>query len=510
MQFNTSFILFPSLASLLSGIVLVFLWNKPGIQKRLSLALAAIQLMLAVYLFTVSTSGKVFALQIGSWQAPFGISFVLDAFSALMVLIAAILLFFTVLYSFTSIDKQRSRYGFQPLLHFLLMGIYGAFLTGDIFNLYVWFEVMLISSFVLLILGGKKPQLEGAVKYVAMSLLSSALFLAAIGFLYGIMGTLNMADIARTVRENPVNPYFMKIIGTMLFFGFGIKAAIFPMYFWLPASYHTPPVVVSSIFAGLLTKVGIYSMIRVFSLFFPVRDPWIFTVMIVSAGLTMLLGVLGPVARMEIRKILSFHIISQIGYILLGLAVFSVNSVAGAIYYLVHNILAKTNLFFIAGIIQRIKGSLELEKIGGLYRKFPFLSLLFVISAFALAGVPPLSGFWAKFAVLKSSFGDGFYWVSGVALFVSLLTLYSMTKIWSYAFWKDQPKSDKALDKISDPAILQSDKNRFSLMVPVVIFALLILFISFFPQSLLSHSEMAAEQLKNPVLYIKAVLGGAQ
>jgi multicomponent Na+:H+ antiporter subunit D len=236
-----------------------------------------------------------------------------------------------VVYSFASIDVQRESFGYYPLLHILLMGVCGAFLTGDIFNLYVWFEVMLIASFVLLALGGERAQLEGAIKYVTLNLISSAFFLTAVGILYGMIGTLNMADLARQL-STVAQPGLVMTLAMLFFVAFGIKAALFPLFFWLPASYHTPPVIVSALFAGLLTKVGVYALVRVFTLLFIRDSSYIPTLILVVAGLTMVTGVLGAVAQNEIRRLLSFHIVSQIGYLLMGLGLFTPLVLAGTVF----------------------------------------------------------------------------------------------------------------------------------------------------------------------------------
>jgi multicomponent Na+:H+ antiporter subunit D len=368
-------------------------------------------------------------------RAPFGITLVADLLSAIMVVLAGLMGLAVAVYSLASIDQQREAFGYYPLLHILLMGVCGAFLTGDIFNLYVWFEVMLIASFVLLALGSERPQIEGAIKYVTLNLMSSAIFLAAVGILYGVVGTLNMADLA--VKLPTVTPPGLVTTLAMLFLvAFGVKAAVFPLFFWLPASYHTPPVAVSAIFAGLLTKVGVYAMIRVFTLLFVQNVGYTHTLILVMAGLTMLTGVLGAVAQNEFRRILSFHIVSQIGYMIMGLGLCTRLALAGSVFYIVHHIIMKTNLFLVSGVAYRLRGTFELKDLGGLYQAHPLLALLFLIPALSLAGMPPLSGFFAKLVLLQAGLEMGQYVIVAVALAVGLLTLVSMTKIWAEAFWK--------------------------------------------------------------------------
>jgi multicomponent Na+:H+ antiporter subunit D len=298
--------------------------------------------------------------------------------------VASVTGFAVAVYALADVDEARRRAGFTPLLLVLLMGVCTSFLTGDIFNLYVCFEVMLIASFVLLALGGERPQMEGALKYVTLNLVSSAIFLAAVGVLYGLTGTLNMAHLARLV---PVvaesHPELITAVAGLFLASFGIKAGIFPLYFWLPASYHTPPVAVSAVFAGLLTKVGVYALIRVFTLIFAGVTS-LTNLILILAGLTMLTGVLGAVSQYHIRRILSFHIISQIGYMVMGLGLLAAPDpevrrigLLAAVFYIVHHIIVKTNLFLIGGIVRRLRG-----------RTLPAVAL----AGGALSGSGPQSG----------------------------------------------------------------------------------------------------------------------
>ncbi len=439
--------------------------------------------------------------QIGNWPAPYGITLVADLFSAIMLVLAGMMGLAVTVYSLASMDTARERFGYYPLLHILLMGVCGAFLTGDIFNLYVWFEVMLVSSFVLIALGGERAQLEGAVKYVTLNLISSALFLAAVGSLYGVVGTLNMADLSVQLRQ-VTQTGLMTTLSMLFLVAFGIKAAVFPLFFWLPASYHTPPVAISAIFAGLLTKVGVYALIRVFTLIFVQDVAFTHTLILIIAGLTMVTGVLGAVAQNSFRRILSFHIVSQIGYMIMGLGLFTPLALAGSIFYIMHHIIVKTNLFLISGVTNRLGGSDYLKKLGGFYAAYPGLAVLFLIPALSLAGIPPLSGFWAKLTLIQAGLLTQQYVIVAIALGVSLLTLFSMTKIWGEVFWKPVPDVN-----------LPSAKSGFAgkpglAFGPIVVLALLTMAIGLSVQPIFTLAAAAAEQLLNPALYIQAVLGG--
>ncbi len=497
-------IVLPIIVPLSFAVVMLFALKSVNVHRYLNLLASLTSLIFSVLLIISVNDNGIISLQVGSWKAPFGITLVADLLSAIMVLITAVIGFTTALYSLGTMDEKREKFFYYPLLQILLMGINGAFLTGDIFNLYVWFEVMLISSFVLLVLGGKREQLEGAIKYVTLNLLSSAIFLAAVGILYGLVGTLNMADVARKLPLLQKSE-IVTVVAFLFMIAFGIKAALFPLFFWLPASYHTPPAAVSAIFAGLLTKVGVYALIRVFTLIFIHDVNYTHTALLVLAGLTMLSGVLGAASQNNFRKILSFHIISQIGYMIMGLALFSPLAIAGAIFYIIHHIIVKTNLFFVSGVIEKLKGSYELSKVGGVYKYYPLIGLLFFIPAFSLAGIPPLSGFWAKFVVIKAGLDLNQFVIVAVALFVGLLTLYSMTKIWNEVFWKDDPKGIEniVVESFSKTTIL----NKCMMFAPIVVLALITIIIGLFSEPFFEFANTAAAQLMNPSVYINKVLG---
>ena len=490
----------------LASAALGFVVRRPRAHAAVSIAGAVVLLVCALLLTGRILEGGVVATQLGSWPAPFGITIVADLLSALMVLVAAVIGLAVFVYSTASVDSLRKAHGFYPLLHVLLMGVQGSFLAGDLFNLYVWFEVMLIASFVLLSLGGERAQLEGTVKYVTLNLVSSSLFLAALGLLYGMMGTLNMADLAVKLRESPT-PGLVTAPAALLLGAFAIKAAAFPVFFWLPPAYHTPPIAVSALFAGLLTKVGVYALLRAFTLVFVQDVAFTHGVILVVAALTMLTGVLGAASQMEFRRILAFHIISQIGYMLMGLGLFTTVGLAGTIFYVVHHIIVKTNLFLVAGMAARVSGTYELKALGGLYRTRPGLALLFLVPAFALAGMPPLSGFFAKLVLLRSGLDQGQYLVVATAALVSVLTLFSMTKIWAEAFWKERHEPEGAHGSHHPPPEDSEPRQRIPLamLAPSAALALMTVTIGLLAGPAMSVSTRAAEQLVSIDAYVQAV-----
>jgi multicomponent Na+:H+ antiporter subunit D len=493
-------LLLPILIPFLTAVVALLAWQHRPLQRVLNVLGAAGLLGAALGLLDSVAQNGIQVVQLGNWPAPFGITLVADLFSAIMVGLAGLMGLMVAIYSLVSMDPRREAFGYYPLLHILLLGVCGAFLTGDMFNLYVWFEVMLIASFVLLALGGERAQLEGAIKYVTLNLISSALFLAAVGILYGLVGTLNMADVARQLKT--VHPGLVTTLAMLFLVAFGIKAAIFPLFFWLPASYHTPPVAVSAIFAGLLTKVGVYALIRVFTLLFVQDVSYTHNLILIVAGLTMVTGVLGAAAQDEFRRILSFHIVSQIGYMLMGLALFTPLALAGSIFYIIHHIIVKTNLFLISGVVYRLSGTYDLKKLGGLYQSSPGIAMLFLVPALSLAGIPPLSGFWAKFTLVRAGLEVEQYAIVATALGVGLLTLFSMTKIWAEAFWKEKPAA-------GDEDAARTNQTGLPLLLPIIILATVTVSIGLITEPVFRLASQAAEQLLNPADYIRAVLGGS-
>ncbi len=474
-------------------------------QQTVSLLGSVLHFGACLWLFFHVCQIGVAALQVADWPAPFGITLVADHLSAILVAVTGTLSLAAMAYARAEISTDLLSAGFHPLMHILIGGVCGAFLTGDLFNLYVWFEVMLMASFGLLVMGQEKAQLDGGVKYVMINLFSTLLFISGLGLLYGMTGTLNMADLHMAVRNVP-DKALLTAVAAIFMAAFGIKAGIFPLFFWLPVSYHTPPVAVSAILAGLLTKVGVYALIRMFTLVFTLNVAYTHGLLLVAAVLTMVTGVLGAAAFNEFRRILSFHIISQVGYMVLGLALLTPLALTGAVFYLLHHMIVKANLFMISGASRGAAGSFELSNLGGLYRNRGFLSFLFFVPAFSLAGFPPLSGFWAKMMLIKASLAGGFYFVAAAAAMVGLLTVYSMSKIWGEAFWKPAPE-DAELRFSGRMAQEQDISREIWMLVPIAILALVTIVIGLIPAPFVKIAGEAAHELLHPQIYVKAVLG---
>lgn len=484
----------------------MFFWKRIDWQRIISIVGSAVVLAVSLFVFYFIWNHGTQTVQAGNWQPPFGITFAADTLSATLVVLTSISGLAVSCYSSGSVIPDRLRFGYFPIFHFLLLGLTGAFLTGDIFNLYVWFEIIIISSFVLITIGGEKAQLEGAVKYFTLNILASTIFLTAIAVLYGLTGSLNMADLAIKVAEVQ-NRGLVEVAAILFLIGFGIKAGAFPLYFWLPASYHTPPSAVSAIFGGLLTKVGVYALIRVFSLIF-VKDVFLDDILLIIAILTLFSGGLGALVQNNIRKLFSYLIICHIGYMIAGLGMFSKVAVAGAIFYLIHDIVVKTNLFMVSGIIYKIKGHNSLRMLGGLYSQYPKLSLLIFIPLFSLVGIPPLSGFWPKISLLGAAFENNSYWTIAAIIFASFITLVIIARLWAEVFWKnpaelpEKPKFEYFRDI--------SKLRKVQFVAPIVFLSLVSLYIGFGAESIQQLSTRIASELTNPQPYIDAVMNKTQ
>lgn len=489
----------PLIIPLATAVLGLLAWNRRSLQRWLGIgSTALLSLAASIILAQVQQQGIITA-QAGNWPAPFGITLVADTVSALLILATGLTGLCITIYSLADADSHQESLGYHPLLQVLLLGVCGSFLTGDLFNLYVWFEVMLIASFVLLALGGQREQLEGAIKYVALNLIASALLLAGIGLLYGVTGTLNMAHLSLKLQGMP-HTGTIPVIAALLFCAFSIKAAVFPFYFWLPASYHTPPVAVITIFSALLSKVGVYVLIRVFTLIFPQEAVAGQPLILAAAGLTMLFGALGALSQPEVRRLLAFCVISQIGYLLMGLGLNSQMALAGSLFFMLHIMAAKSALFLTTGIIVRMTGSSRLAELGGLYRHHPLLAFLFLIPALSVAGIPPLSGFWGKLALVQAGLQAGQYLIVAAALGVSVLTLWYLVNAWIVLFWKERP------DDAEELRHLQPLRRR-QLFVPTLALAAVSLWLGLVPEPLFRLCNVAAGQLLSPEAYLRAVLG---
>lgn len=498
---SNNVVLAPVLIHLLTALLQLIFWRKTVTHRVLSIVGCSIGLIISFFLFHQVFYGEILTLEAGSWKPPFGIVFVADTFSTSLVLLTSIVGLAVSLFSVVGVGRARMLYGYFPIFHFLIMGLIGAFLTGDIFNLYVWFEVVIISSFVLMTLGGRKAQLEGAVKYMSLNILASTFFLTGVGILYGITGTLNMADLANKIPLIE-NQAIVNMTATFFLIGFGIKSAVFPLYFWLPSSYHTPPSAVAAIFGGLLTKVGLYAMFRVFTLIFN-PDEFLRAVFIGIAIMTILTGVFGSVIKTNIRRLFSYLIICHIGFIVGGLGLYTHIAFMGAIFYLFHDIITKTNLFLISGLIRQLRGTMDMARLGGLYDEYPKISLMIAIVLFSLVGIPPLSGFWPKIYLIRASLIDENWWLIGGIIIGSFVTLFVVAKLWSEVFWKSASGDQIIVDSFKAMPI----KRQIFFTAPILLLTIATLFIGFNAEFIIAVADKIANEMINTNPYVDAVLG---
>ena len=486
----------PILVPLMTAAIMLLAPSRPMLQRRLAVAGSIALLGSGVALFSRVEGNGIQVLQLGGWPAPFGITLVADLLSALLVLAVGVVAVAVSGAAFAGVDPRREAFGYHSLVQILLMGVSGAFLTGDLFNLYVFFEVMLVASFVLMGLHRNRAQLEGAFKYVTMNLIASSIFLTALGLLYGMAGTLNMADLSRvwpSIRATGMDT----VLAVLFVIAFSIKAGLFPLFFWLPASYHTPPAIVGAVFAGLLTKVGVYALIRIYTLLFQDGPAFLITLLMAMSAATMVIGLVAAQAERDFRRILSFNLVGHIGYTTASLSVLTPGALAGAIFYVLHHIVVITNLFLVSGVLLRLRRTTGLSGLGGLYRQQPLFSALAMVPIFSLAGVPPLSGFLGKLAIVEGTFEAGAYWIGGLVLVVGLLTLLSMGSLWAAAFWAPAPHET------------ETTTAGTPLLVVIAALSVVTLGITVGAELLFDVTTRAAEQLLNREDYIRAVLGGA-
>ena len=489
-----NFIILPILIPLLTAIVLIFLNKQVVVQRIISIASMSLTVICAFRLVNMVHKEGIQTLNLSNWEAPFGITLVSDMLSALLVLTTSVIALATIIYSFKSIGAGREQFYFYAVLQFLIVGVNGAFTTGDIFNLFVFFEVMLMSSYVLIVLGGTKIQLRESIKYILVNVISSALFVAAVAMLYSVVGTLNMAHISQRIAEVG-QPGIITTIAILFLIVFGLKGGIFPLFFWLPGSYYAPPAPVMAIFGALLTKVGVYSIMRTFTLFFYHDTGYTHQLLSILAMITIVAGIIGAIAFWDLKKIIIYNIIIAVGVILFGVSVMTPESLTGSVFYLIHDMMIKAALFFLIGIIISITGTSNLRKISGLIKTYPTLAWTFFIATLALAGVPPLSGFVGKLLIVQGGFDSEHYWGTGLILLSSLFVLFSVMKIFINGFW-GTPQGYPGEEKVPFKR----------LMIAPVMLVTIAVFYGVNSEFLLPYFTQAAETLGNPEIYIDAVL----
>jgi multicomponent Na+:H+ antiporter subunit D len=485
----------PVLLPLATAILLFPLRNRRRLERGVSLLSAVGLLLFSSWLMLLAARGEILVLPLGSWSPLVGIVWVVDRLSAVMLVVSGIISLATLVYARGGLRPERETRFFYPLHQLIMAGVCGSLVTGDFFNLFVFFEVMLIASFALMTLGARSRQLHRSFAYVLVSLVGSLLLFVGVGVVYGTAGTVNMAELSRRVASMPLPPTFWAAVALMLV-AFSLKAALVPFFFWLPDSYPEAPLPSAALFAGLLTKVGVYTLFRVVPLISGPNPGPLLSVLVGLSALTMLLGVLGALGRGTVRGILSFHIVSQVGYMVFGLALFTVTGLAAGLFYTVHNILAKSALFLSGGLCERIGESGRLGQVRGLAKTHPWAAVGFFVPAMALAGIPPFSGFWAKLLVIIAGFREGAFVTTTVAIAVGFLTLCSMLKIWNAVFW-GAPSGQLHPERGHD----------WRMVGPPLSLAALTVILGLGAAQFFGYTEAAASQLLARTPYVDAVLG---
>ncbi|MDN5717156.1 MAG: Na+/H+ antiporter subunit D [Janibacter sp.] len=460
----------PVLLPLLGAALTLVARRKPRTQVAISLVVLAASLGVAIALMWGTHQQGPIVLWLGAWTEPLGIALVADRLSALMLLVSSfvilVVLVFAIGQGVADGDEDSPLAIYFPTFLVLSAGVSNAFLAGDLFNLFVSFEMLLFASFVLLTLGGSGARIRAGTTYVIVSMVSSFLFLVAIAGIYAATGTVNMAQLS--LRLPDIDPTVSLSLQLMLLTVFGIKAAVFPMSAWLPDSYPSAPVPVSAVFAGLLTKVGVYAIVRTQFLLFP--DSPLHNLIMIAGLLTMLIGILGAVAQPGIKRMLSFTLVSHIGYMLFGIGLATELGLSSAIFYIAHHITVQTALFLISGLIERVGGSTVIDRLGGLAAASPVLAILFFVPAMNLAGIPPFSGFVGKVGLIQAGVADGgaVAWALVVgSVLTSLLTLYAVAKTWGFAFWR--PRADQETDQTFEIPTLTPNFGRLSDAIGAVV-----------------------------------------
>lgn len=495
-------IILPVVIALVSAAILLMFSKSRGTQAGFAMLSVLAIMACEVDLFISALEIGPQAMTMGNWLPPFGISFTVDVIGAGFSLGASLICLVVIVYFQAEIVAREVRNGFYSLLMLLLAGVTGAFMTGDLFNLYVWFEVMLIASFGLMIIGGRKMQLDAAVKYGFLNFLATTFFLIGLGYLYGLLGTLNMADISLTAPSAETGP--ITAVASLFLLAFGMKAAAFPVNAWLPASYHTPDPAISALFGGLLTKVGAYALLRTMLLLLPASRDVLDPVITGVAVFTLILAPLGALAQTSLRRAIGFIVIGGIGAVFAGLAVPTVRGVAGGTFYAFHSMLTMSAFYLVAGLVERVTQATDTRFMGGVYQVNSPVSIMFIVLVFAAAGLPPFLGFWPKLLIVEAALGQQDWLIASVVLLNSFLTVIAGTRLWAHIFWRagrEGETSETFNDRLRPLTKLES---RASLTAAAAL-VMFVFVLGLWPNLVFDSVNIAARDLTQPQRYISAV-----
>lgn len=491
----SNIIVMPLIIPIITAVVLVFLRKNIVLQRIITLITMIFITGISILLLQLVQTEGILKLEFSGWVSPYGILFVADTFSVLMILSANIVSTLCLIYAFSTIGFKYENMFFYTFILFLIAGVNGSFLTGDIFNLFVCFEVMLLASYVLVALGGRKIQLRESLKYVLINVLASWIFLVALAYLYGTVKTLNMAHIAERVLEGNQDA-MLTTVAILFLIVFSLKSGLL-LFFWLPGSYSVPPTAVQALFAGLLTKVGIYALIRTFTLMFPLNPEVTHTLIGIMAGITIIAGCMGALSGKDVYTIATYNVIIGVGFILIGLAVGTEAAMSGAIFYLIHDMVAKALLFLLIGTMVHLTGETVVKRMSGLIQNYPLYGWIFFVVLLTLTGVPPLSGFVGKILIGQGAIEAGAYVLLALGFASSIIVLYSLLRIFLASFFGETTVSLEDRKPIPRGAMLS-----------FILFTISIVYIGIGAESLMVYIEDATRTLMNPSRYIEAILKG--
>ena len=485
----------PMILPIMTAVILVFLRGNVRVQRLMTLMTLIAVLIISIFLLIEVEASGIMRLDFSGWLPPYGILFVGDALALLLVTVSTVVTIACCIYAFSTIGEAHENMFFYSFVLMLVAGVNGSFLTGDIFNLFVCFEVMLLASYVLVALGGGKRQLRESLKYVLINVVASWMFLVALAYLYGAVGTLNMAHIATRVAEVGQDPV-LTTISLVFLIVFSLKAGLL-LFFWLPGSYSVPPTSVAALFAALLTKVGMYALIRTFTLMFPHDQGVTHTIIAVMAVLTLIAGMAGAMGGRDVKTIATYNVLIGVGFIMLGLAIANEQAFMGVVYYLMHDMVAKAMLFLCIGMMIYLTGETVVKNMSGLIRNYPVFGWLYFVALCALVGIPPLSGFVGKILIGQGAITGGDYVLLAVGFISSIAVLYSLLRIFLASFF-------------GETIIVLEDEVpiRKGMMGSLMILTVCIIFLGLGANYMMPFVEAAAAVLVDPSIYIDAVLQG--
>ena len=492
---------------ILMAAVMIFLRSSPSLQKALNVLVTFCMLVLSVVLLEQVWTNGIIVYEVGEW-GKYGIVLVADLLSAGMVLLTLFVSFLSLVYSLEYIEERSLSSSYHSLFNLLMAGLTGSFLTGDIFNLFVFFEILLLSSCALVVANEKggvtksSDKMEATFKYLVLSMIGSIVMLIAIASLYATVGTVNMADISVKVSAMSAAgtlPWHIYPIALLFIVVFGNKAALFPLHYWLPDVHPTAPSPISAMLSGVLIKVGVYGMLRVFFLMFTDTLPMFQQIIIPLSLATIIIGAVSAVGQTDVKRLLAYSSVGQIGYVFLGLGMGSVYTVAAALVYLVGHAFAKGMLFLTSGGIIHHAHTRDMDKMGGMIHSSPLMGTMFLIGSMSIAGFPPMCGFIGKFLLFDAGINEGYYIPIAIALLFAVFTMFYMFRAWMKMFW-GEPRDTKKYGEYSSHALSPL------LTVPIIILALGVIVLGIYAEPLISLAQATAAQIVDPQPYIDAVM----